>query len=156
MKIKQRGFTLVEVLIVVIIIAILAALILPRMTAQTGRAEIAEAQQMLGVLRRAQETYMDTTGTTDYVAVQSFVGVAPTPAELSAWSMIGMTAPASNKFNYGCNILGLGNVCAAQNAADTNSVIAMADNGQFNCDQLGTGNYTAVSVTDPSKGCTTK
>ncbi len=58
----KRGFTLVEVLIVVVIIAILASLIVPRMLAQTEKAKAAEALQMVGAIKRAAERYYDFRG----------------------------------------------------------------------------------------------
>ncbi len=63
MKNRQRGFTLVEVLIVVVIIAILASLIVPRMLMQTEKAKAAEAFQMVGAMKRAAERYYDFHGT---------------------------------------------------------------------------------------------
>jgi len=59
----KKGFTLVEVLIVVVIIAILASLIVPRMLAQTDKAKAAEALQVVGVIKRAAERYYDSHGT---------------------------------------------------------------------------------------------
>ncbi len=56
---SRNGFTLVEVLIVVIIIAILASLIVPRMLMQTDKAKAAEALQMVGAIKRAAERYYD-------------------------------------------------------------------------------------------------
>ena len=53
---KRKGFTLVEILVVVIIIVILAALIIPRFLNAPERAKVAEANQMLGVMMRAQQT----------------------------------------------------------------------------------------------------
>jgi type II secretory pathway pseudopilin PulG len=53
---------LVEVLIVVVIIAILASLVMPRMLAKTGRAKAAEAIQMVGTFKRAAERGFDLTG----------------------------------------------------------------------------------------------
>jgi prepilin-type N-terminal cleavage/methylation domain-containing protein len=55
----KKGFTLVEVLIVVVIIAILASLIVPRMLMQTDKAKAAEALQMLGAMKRAAERAYD-------------------------------------------------------------------------------------------------
>ncbi len=63
MRNVKRGFTLVEVLIVVVIIAILASLIVPRMLMQTDKAKAAEALQMVGGLKRAAERYYDFHGT---------------------------------------------------------------------------------------------
>lgn len=56
------GFTLVEVLIVVVIIAILAALVLPRMTGQIERAKLAEPIQMIGAMKRGAERAADLNG----------------------------------------------------------------------------------------------
>ncbi len=59
MKNTRKGFTLVEVLIVVVIIAILASLIVPRMLMQTEKAKAAEAAQIVGVMKRAAERRFD-------------------------------------------------------------------------------------------------
>jgi prepilin-type N-terminal cleavage/methylation domain-containing protein len=97
MKIRRRGFTLVEVLIVVIIIAILAALLMPRMVAQTGKAQAAEAQQMLGTIQRALWAYADTTGGS-WPACTG--GSATAQCDAASWSAIGITPPSSNLFTY--------------------------------------------------------
>lgn len=47
----RKGFTLIEILIVVVILAVLAAMILPRFANQTERAAAAEAFQVLGIIR---------------------------------------------------------------------------------------------------------
>ncbi len=57
-KIK-KGFTLVELLIVVVIIAIMGTLILPLFTGQTEKARTTEALAMLSAIRRAQMRYND-------------------------------------------------------------------------------------------------
>ena len=150
MKRKQRGFTLVEVLIVVIIIAILAALILPRMTAQTGRAEIAEAQQMLGVLRRAMATYIDTTGDTA-------LGVNSVGAVVADWGKLGMAVPNSAKYSYECSS-GTAGVCKATTLVDSavgvgSTIEVGVSGGNFTC---GGTNYTYAVDSDHSKGCTKK
>lgn len=53
-----KGFTLIEVLIVVVIIAALAAMVIPRFVGQIDRASAGEIFQMLGAIRRAvAQTY---------------------------------------------------------------------------------------------------
>lgn len=53
----KKGFTLIEVLIVVIILGILATLALPQFSKMTKRALLAEAWSGLGGIRTAQALY---------------------------------------------------------------------------------------------------
>lgn len=54
---KHRGFTLVEVAIVVVIIGILVSVAMPRYQKAVERSRISEAQSILGSLRSAQFSY---------------------------------------------------------------------------------------------------
>ncbi|MEX0701693.1 MAG: prepilin-type N-terminal cleavage/methylation domain-containing protein [Planctomycetales bacterium] len=56
-RIKRAGFTLVEVLIVVVILGILAATVLPQFTTATGDAQETAIRQNLQTLRSLIQTY---------------------------------------------------------------------------------------------------
>jgi len=54
---KSRGFTLLELLVVVTIIAVLASYVAPRYFSQIGKSEVAVAQAQLRALGQALDQY---------------------------------------------------------------------------------------------------
>ena len=60
---KRRGFTLIEILIVVVILGILAAIVIPQFTNATEQAEETAAHSQLNVLRGQVSLYFAKHGT---------------------------------------------------------------------------------------------
>ena len=55
--IYQRGFTLMELLVVVLIIALLTGIVAPRLMGQVARSEITAAQAQLSAVSKALQAY---------------------------------------------------------------------------------------------------
>lgn len=162
----QKGFTLIEILIVVVIIAILAALILPRFLQQPERAIIAEAQQTLGAIRRAQIANADLIG----AAANTYIAATDTAAAVpdAGWGTLGLQdLGTSSRFNYVC-VVGVDATGAAANpaagdagtctatravniggaAADT--ITISNSRGTYAC----AGAYGAMAAAPNTNGCT--
>ena len=84
----RNGYTLAEVLVVVVIIGVLATLLIPRFTAQPERANAAEAAGFLGSIRQGEMAYRLDTGL--YLA----------PADATDWAKLGLDTPTSTKWSY--------------------------------------------------------
>lgn len=60
---KQTGFTLIEVMLVVILISILAAIVIPRFSLSTKRAQVQSCEMNRAIINKGVEMYFFTEGT---------------------------------------------------------------------------------------------
>ena len=89
MKGKQ-GFTLLELLMVVIIIAILASIALPQYIKASEKSRIAEAIQTLGAIRTSEGRYRAQSNTNSYTGVITDLDIG-VPATWDSWNTLTLT-----------------------------------------------------------------
>ena len=131
---NQRGFTLVELMIVVIIVGILAAVAIPMYQGATERAKASEAVAALGTVRGAMRVYYAEHGT--YVNANFVNGGAVTAGGIlsvidtdlagryfstECYTFDG--APTPNTFSIECD----GANSTAPYASDANGIVVTID-----------------------------
>jgi prepilin-type N-terminal cleavage/methylation domain-containing protein len=94
MQRNQKGFTLIELMIVVVIIGILAALAIPRFMRATTKSKQSEARQILKQVYTMQRAYRQ-----EYNAYFGDAIVASAAAQ-NAFSQIGVDIMATARYTY--------------------------------------------------------
>ena len=89
---NERGFTLLELLMVVIIIAILASIALPQYLRATERSRASEALQVLGAIRGSQQRFRASNPAGTYTNVAANLDMAF--GAMTNWNPPVFTAPA--------------------------------------------------------------
>jgi type IV pilus assembly protein PilE len=97
---KAQGFTLVEVMIVVVIIAILSAIAIPSYSDYVTRGRITEATAMLGDARNKMEQYFQDNRTypTGCVAAPTAPGATQIQVQAGQYFTLTCAFPAANQF----------------------------------------------------------
>ena len=89
LKRNRSAFTLIELLVVVIIVAILAAVSVPILSANTARARATEAETALGTIRTVMRADKAENSQYDTTIVATTLATAAFPAEFTAGDLDG-------------------------------------------------------------------
>lgn len=132
---NRKGFTLIELMIVVVIIGILAALAIPRFMTASTRSKQSEAKQLLKQIYTMQHTYRQANGTYGDGGLTQGPGVG-------AFPQIGVELMASAIYQYVMVAAANTFTCTATCNLDDDATI-----DTWTVDQTGTLNNTINDAT---------
>ncbi len=101
---NKKGFTLIELMVVIVIIGILAALAIPRFTDASAKAKVAEAPRVLASYESAQLARIAETGTPG--TVDEIVFTVPTDSKWWGYAVAGGGAVAATCTGTATNDIG--------------------------------------------------
>jgi prepilin-type N-terminal cleavage/methylation domain-containing protein len=138
LRFSSRAFTLIELLLVISIIGVLAAIVFASLSTARIKAQTAKVQGQLNEMRSAAEIYYASNG--NYGSATTVGCTAPTPAGMFANTSSGMLAIATSTYILAQGALDCGSTGTAWSAA-----AALPGGGYFCVDSTGAARSAASS-----------
>lgn len=134
---KEQGFTLIELMIVVAIVGILAAIAIPNFVGMQKRAKTTEAKSNLGEIWTLQEAYRAENDT--YVAPSG--AIAPGTLDgTTGWAELGFYPKGTTRYSYAVSSAS----ASAFTATATGDIDNDGQNDIWAIDELGNLQHTTV------------
>ena len=140
MSSRQRGFTLIEVMIVVVIVAILAAIAIPNYRDYVTRGRIVEATAGLGDARNKMEQYFQDNRTYPTGCVISPTAAGATQVQLQALQNFTLSCGALTATTYTVTATGTNTMVGFSYTVDQNNTRTSTFSGSGN-----SAGYTSAS-----------
>ncbi len=139
---KEKGFTLIELMIVVAIIGILAAIAIPQFSAFKQKAQNAKAISDLGSITTAEEVKYNEDNTYDAVTAAKATANTTITGATSSTTLIGANASKNTSYQV---------LAGASGIATTYAAYAANSDGSrtYGADETGAHQYAAASPLAP-------
>ena len=136
---NRSGFTLLEIIIVIIIVGVLASLALPRFFQTINFSRSTEALNAMGVVKRA----------VDHCAIMAGAGAAPIYTNCNAFPLIGADDPGSTPgahFTYGLGFVSPSLTMTATAVAGSGSgaIVIVYNTALGTITRSGTGDFAGI------------
>ena len=159
MKSVQKGFTLIELMIVIAIIGILAAIAIPAYQNYVIRAQATEGSSIIGSLETAFEECYANSGTATSCDSNALVGI-PTSKTISGTyvqsAVLGTGGQITVTYNTNANAdIAGGTVVWTPYKSKDGNITWLCNDGTASTDAIGTGLLPVTGGSTPGKGSIT-
>lgn len=159
---KKQGFTLVELMVVIVIIGILSALAIPRFIGAMNKTKVSEFKPVVKQVVTLQQTYIEEKGKYSSDATGVEIGFLP-PANVDGTTNAAKTKGTS-RFEYQVQNGSVGGIVAAAKPVNDNVLkdmegIPLKSSADFGCADtlavfsVSTSNFASVSNLDVDSDC---